>query len=71
MPVVYGSPLKNYLMNEEPLAHNEEIEEDIEAGDVEEVGQDEEVPAEYTFIPLLDPASAKKITSFLKGMVGP
>ncbi|TMX02961.1 hypothetical protein EJD97_019042 [Solanum chilense] len=58
-------------MNEEPVSHNEEIEEDIEAGDVEEVGQDEEVPAEYTFVPLLDPTSAKMITSFLKGIVCP
>lgn len=35
--------------------HNEELEDDIEVGDVEENGQEEEVPAETTFVPPIDP----------------
>lgn len=36
--------------------NNEEIEEDINVGDVEEVWQEEELPAETTILHLLDPA---------------
>jgi len=36
-------PIDNVLMNENPLAYNEEIEEDIEVEEVEENGQEEEV----------------------------
>uniref|UniRef100_M1D8W7 Uncharacterized protein n=1 Tax=Solanum tuberosum TaxID=4113 RepID=M1D8W7_SOLTU len=35
------------------------------------VGQEEEVHAETTGIPPLDPVLAQQIMSFLKGMVGP
>uniref|UniRef100_M1DFB5 'chromo' domain containing protein n=1 Tax=Solanum tuberosum TaxID=4113 RepID=M1DFB5_SOLTU len=37
----------------------------------EDVGQEEEVQAETTSIPPLDPVLAQQIMSFLKGLVGP
>uniref|UniRef100_M1DLH6 Uncharacterized protein n=1 Tax=Solanum tuberosum TaxID=4113 RepID=M1DLH6_SOLTU len=53
-PDVNEVPIKNVPMNENHLAHNEEIEEDIEVEDVEENGQEEEVPTETVVVPPID-----------------
>uniref|UniRef100_M1DWC7 Uncharacterized protein n=1 Tax=Solanum tuberosum TaxID=4113 RepID=M1DWC7_SOLTU len=47
------------------------VEENVEVVDEENVGQEEEVHAETTGIPPLDPVLAQQIMSFLKGLVGP
>ncbi|XP_015159605.1 uncharacterized protein [Solanum tuberosum] len=53
-------------MNENPHAHHEGVEENVE-----EVGQEEEVQAEATSIPPIDPVLARQIMSLLKGLAGP
>lgn len=52
--------------------HHEKIEENVEdVENVGEVGQDEEVHAETTNVPLIDLVLAQQILSFLKGFIGP
>ena len=53
-PVGNEVPFENIPMNENPLALNEEIEDDIEVEDVEEVEQEEEVPTKAMVIPSSD-----------------
>lgn len=62
---------ENVPQNEAPPVHNQNIEEDIELGDVEKVGQEKEVPAETTIVPHIDQVLAARIISFLKGLGGP
>ena len=57
-------------MNKNPYVHNEDIEKDIEVGDVEEIEHEEGVQAEATRIPPIDPVLYKQIISFLKGLAG-
>ena len=57
-------------MNKNPYVHNEDIEKDIEVGDVEEIEHEEGVQAEATRIPPIDPVLYKQIISFLKGLDG-
>uniref|UniRef100_M1BDU0 'chromo' domain containing protein n=1 Tax=Solanum tuberosum TaxID=4113 RepID=M1BDU0_SOLTU len=47
------------------------MEENIQVENVEEVGQEEEVQAETTDVPPIDPVLPQQIISFLKGLVGP
>ncbi|KAK4736785.1 hypothetical protein R3W88_000482 [Solanum pinnatisectum] len=68
-PAGNGAPVENVPLNENPHAHHEEIKE--ENVDVEDVGQKEEVQAETTDVPPIDPVLARQIMSFLKGLVGP
>ncbi|WMV44926.1 hypothetical protein MTR67_038311 [Solanum verrucosum] len=63
--------VKNAPMNENPHAHHEEIEENVDVEDVEEVGHEKEVPTGTTGVPPLDPVLAQQIMSFLMGLVGP
>uniref|UniRef100_M1CNY4 'chromo' domain containing protein n=1 Tax=Solanum tuberosum TaxID=4113 RepID=M1CNY4_SOLTU len=69
-PAGNGAPVENAPMNENPHAHHEEIEENVDV-DVEDLGQKREVQAETTCDPPLDPVLAQQIMSFLKGLVGP
>ena len=45
-------------MNANHHVPNEVIEEDIKVGDVDDVGQEEEVPSEDTVVPPFDPILA-------------
>ncbi|KAK4706576.1 hypothetical protein R3W88_033865 [Solanum pinnatisectum] len=45
--------------------------ENVDVENVEEVGQEEEVQAETTGVPPIDPVLAQQIMSFLKGLAGP
>lgn len=58
MPTENEISIENAHVNENPPAHNEEIEEDIEDGDVDELGQEKEVPAETIIVLTLDPMLA-------------
>lgn len=49
--------------------HHEQIHENVEVENVEKVGQEEDVQANITCIPLIDLVLAYKIISFLKGQV--
>uniref|UniRef100_M1DTC7 Histidine-containing phosphotransfer protein n=1 Tax=Solanum tuberosum TaxID=4113 RepID=M1DTC7_SOLTU len=49
-----GAPVENAPRNENPIAHHEEIEENVEV-----VGQEDEVQDETTIIPPLDPVLAQ------------
>jgi len=52
-PTRDGAPVDNALRNENPPAHHEEIEENVEIENKENVGQEKEVQAEITlFLPL-------------------
>lgn len=51
--------------------NNEEIEEEVEFGNVEEVENEEGGQVEDTWIPPIDPGLAQQIMSFLKGLDGP
>uniref|UniRef100_M1DVP2 Uncharacterized protein n=1 Tax=Solanum tuberosum TaxID=4113 RepID=M1DVP2_SOLTU len=70
-PTRDGAPVENSPRNENPHAHHEDIYENVEVENEEDVGQEEEVQAETTSIPLLDPVLAQHIMSFLKGLAGP
>lgn len=63
--------IENAPRNENPHVYLKKIEKNVEVEDDEDVGQEEEVPAETISIPLLDPVLAQQIMSFLKGLVGP
>lgn len=65
-PTKDGVLVENAPKNEAPPMHHEEIEENVE-----EVGQEEEVPTENIGIPPIDPVLAQHIMSFLKGLIGP
>uniref|UniRef100_M1DLJ5 'chromo' domain containing protein n=1 Tax=Solanum tuberosum TaxID=4113 RepID=M1DLJ5_SOLTU len=69
-PAGNGAPVENAPMNENPHAHHEEIEENVDV-DIEDLGQEGEVQAETTCVPPLDPVLSQQIISFLKGLVGP
>ncbi|KAH0673662.1 hypothetical protein KY284_024749 [Solanum tuberosum] len=70
-PTRDGALVEDAPRNEALPAHHEEVEENIEVEDEANVGQEEEVQAETTCIPPLDPVLAQQIMSFLKGLVGP
>uniref|UniRef100_M1DE13 Uncharacterized protein n=1 Tax=Solanum tuberosum TaxID=4113 RepID=M1DE13_SOLTU len=59
-PAMNEVPIDNILMNENPHAHNEEIEEDIEVEDVEENGQEGKVLAKTAVVPPIDPITTPK-----------
>ncbi|KAH0741272.1 hypothetical protein KY290_034315 [Solanum tuberosum] len=69
-PIEDGAPVDNTPMNENLLAHHREIDKDVEVDDIEEIGQEEAVPAETTSVPPLDPVLVQQIMSFLKGLAG-
>uniref|UniRef100_M1DLS1 'chromo' domain containing protein n=1 Tax=Solanum tuberosum TaxID=4113 RepID=M1DLS1_SOLTU len=54
-----GAPIENAPRNEATPAHHEEVEENIEVENEENIGQEEEVQAETTCIPLLHPVLAQ------------
>uniref|UniRef100_M1CY17 Uncharacterized protein n=1 Tax=Solanum tuberosum TaxID=4113 RepID=M1CY17_SOLTU len=65
-------PVENAPVNENPLAHHEEIEEEnVDVEDVENVEQKEEVQVGTISVHSLDLVLAQQIMSFLKGLVGP
>ncbi|KAK4721450.1 hypothetical protein R3W88_011683 [Solanum pinnatisectum] len=66
-PARNGAPIENAHMNKNTPMHHKEIEEE----NVEDVGQVEEVQAETTNVPPIDPMLARQIMSFLQGLVGP
>uniref|UniRef100_M1DPB4 'chromo' domain containing protein n=1 Tax=Solanum tuberosum TaxID=4113 RepID=M1DPB4_SOLTU len=48
-----------------------DINENVDVENIEDVGQEEEVQAETTDVPSIDPVLARHIMSFLKELVGP
>ncbi|KAH0746089.1 hypothetical protein KY285_007746 [Solanum tuberosum] len=70
-PTKDGALVENAPRNEIPSVQHEEIEENVEVENDEGVGQEEEVQAETTCIPPLDPVLVKQIILFLKGLDGP
>uniref|UniRef100_M1DNB4 Uncharacterized protein n=1 Tax=Solanum tuberosum TaxID=4113 RepID=M1DNB4_SOLTU len=59
-PAGNGAPIENAPVNENPHVHHEDIEEE----NVEDVGQEEELQAETTDVPHIDPVIAQQIMSF-------
>uniref|UniRef100_M1DGL9 'chromo' domain containing protein n=1 Tax=Solanum tuberosum TaxID=4113 RepID=M1DGL9_SOLTU len=77
-PAGNGAPIENAPVNENPLTsappkeHHEEIEEEnVDVGNVENMGQEKEVQAETINVSPIDPVLIRQIMSFLKGLVGP
>uniref|UniRef100_M1DL04 'chromo' domain containing protein n=1 Tax=Solanum tuberosum TaxID=4113 RepID=M1DL04_SOLTU len=63
--------VQNALMNENPHAHHEEIEENVDVENIEDVGQEKEVQDETIDVPPIDTVLARHVMSFLKWLVGP
>uniref|UniRef100_M1DXU0 Uncharacterized protein n=1 Tax=Solanum tuberosum TaxID=4113 RepID=M1DXU0_SOLTU len=70
-PTRDGAPVENASRDEVPPTHNEVIEENVEIGDEEDVGQEEDAPAGNTSVPPLDLVLAQQIMTFLKALIGP
>ena len=70
-PAVYEVSMDNIPMNENRLAHNKEIEEEVDIEGVKEIEQEEGVHGAAIGIPLINPVLAQQIMSFLNGLAGP